>query len=123
MNQGFSHASPADWLLFWGSDDWAAAPTVLAEAAASIESALSNGIGPDLLVCRGRYADAASGSLARATVFQPAGVLDVAAYRRALFLGSTPPTRPPCLAPVPVSVWPVMPPVFASPQTSTTSCS
>jgi len=91
MNQGFSHASPADWLLFWGSDDWAAAPTVLAEAAASIESALSNGIGPDLLVCRGRYADAASGSLARATVFQPAGVLDVAAYRRALFLGSTPP--------------------------------
>jgi glycosyltransferase involved in cell wall biosynthesis len=91
MNQGFSYAGPADWLLFWGSDDWAAAPTVLAEVAAALETALTNGMAPDLLVCRGRYADAASEALARATVFQPAGVLDAAAYRRALLLGSTPP--------------------------------
>lgn len=91
MNQGFSRAGPTDWLLFWGSDDWAAAPTVLAEVAAALETAVSNCKAPDLLVCRGRYADAASGSLARAAVFQSAGVLDAAAYRRALLLGSTPP--------------------------------
>lgn len=91
MNQGFSFAGPADWLLFWGSDDWAATPTLLAEVAAVLETAESNGMAPDLLVCRGRYADAASGSLARTTVFQPAGVLDATAYRRALLLGSTPP--------------------------------
>jgi len=91
MNQGFSCAGPADWLLFWGSDDWAATPTVLAEVVSVLETAECNDIAPDLLVCRGRYADAASGSPARATAFQPAGVLDAAAYRRALLLGSTPP--------------------------------
>lgn len=91
MNQGFSFAGPADWLLFWGSDDWAATPTVLAEVAAVLETAESSSFAPDLLVCRGRYVDAASGSLARATMFQPAGVLDFAGYRRALLLGSTPP--------------------------------
>ena len=91
MNQGFSFAGPTDWLLFWGSDDWAAAPTVLAEVATALETALLNGTAPDLLVCRGRYADALSGSLARDTVFQPAGFLDSTAYRRALLLGSTPP--------------------------------
>ena len=91
MNQGFADAGPDDWLLFWGSDDWAAFPTVLAEVAATLESGFACGVAPDLLVCRGRYAHAASGSLSRATVFQPAGVLDASAYRRALLLGSTPP--------------------------------
>jgi len=91
MNQGFSFVGSADWLLFWGSDDWAVTSAVLAEVAAVLETAESNGMPPDLLVCRGRYADATSGSLARATVFQSAGVLDAAAYRRALLLGSTPP--------------------------------
>lgn len=91
MNQGFSHAGSADWLLFWGSDDWASGPTVLAEVASALETVFADGVAPDLLVCRGRYADASSGSLARVTVFQPAGVLDASTYRRALLLGSTPP--------------------------------
>lgn len=91
MNQGFACAGPADWLLFWGSDDWAAAPTVLAEVAATLATAAAQGMAPDLLVCRGRYADAATGALARATAFQPAGLLGTATYRRALLLGSTPP--------------------------------
>ncbi|QNI83301.1 glycosyltransferase/ family 2 [Synechococcus sp. RS9907] len=91
MNQGFASAGPSDWLLFWGSDDWAAAPTVLDRVAVALEQAASQGTTPDLLVCRGRYADPASGGLARSTVFQPAGLLSSAAYRRALLLGSTPP--------------------------------
>lgn len=91
MNQGFAQAGPCDWLLFWGSDDWAADPTVLDQVAAALEAAAPNGVSPDLLVCRGRYADAASGYLARATAFQSAGVLDAAAYRRALMFGFTPP--------------------------------
>lgn len=99
MNQGFAYAGPGDWLLFWGSDDWAAAPTVLAEVAAAFETALTNGMASDLLVCRGRYADATSGSLARATVFKPAGVLDAAAYRRALLFGSTPPHQATLIGP------------------------
>jgi len=91
MNQGFALAGPADWLLFWGSDDWAAAPTVLAQVAAALELAASQATTPDLLVCRGRYFDVDSGALARTTVFQPAGLLNSAAFRRALLLGCTPP--------------------------------
>jgi len=91
MNHGFAEASLDDWLLFWGSDDWAAGPEVLTQVIASLERAASQGTTPDLLVCRARYVDAASGALARATVFQPAGVLNTALFRRALWLGSTPP--------------------------------
>ena len=88
MNQGFDLAAPEDWLLFWGSDDWAAAPHVLVAAISAIEAADSL---PDLLVCQGRYADASTEALGRPTRFQPPGVLHTAAYRRALLLGSTPP--------------------------------
>ena len=88
MNQGFAHASPLDWVLFWGSDDWAAGANVFADVALSIESAFSR---PDLFVCRGRYSDASSGVLTRSTVFHSVGVLSSNAYRRTLLLGSTPP--------------------------------
>lgn len=92
MNQGFAAAadpsSPADWVLFWGSDDWAASPTVLAQAMAVLTS---TNTWPDLLVCRGRYAEASTAVLGRATVFRSASLLNSAAYRRALLLGSTPP--------------------------------
>ena len=88
MNQGFIHASSSDWLLFWGSDDWAAGPNVLRDAIAAIETSVSI---PDLLVCRGRYIESGSGAFARPTVFQPAGLLSVDDYRSALFFGSTPP--------------------------------
>ncbi|WP_253909828.1 glycosyltransferase [Synechococcus sp. WH 8016] len=91
MNQGFAEASPGDWLLFWGSDDWAAAPTVLARVAASLQQAAAQGVTADLLVCRGRYVDAASDSLTRPTAFKSAGWLNASGYRRALLLGATPP--------------------------------
>ena len=91
MNLGFELAGPADWLLFWGSDDWAASSTVLDRVVAVLEQAAAHGATSDLLVCRGRYADAVSAELARPTVFQPAGRLNATAYRRALFWGSTPP--------------------------------
>jgi glycosyltransferase involved in cell wall biosynthesis len=94
MNQGFAaadaSAEPPDWLLFWGSDDWAASPTVFAEAMAALEQQAGQETdAPDLLVCSGRYSQA--GSLSRPTVFHPAALLDAEAYRRALWLGSTPP--------------------------------
>lgn len=91
MNQGFAEAAPLDWLLFWGSDDWAAGPAVLAQVQTCLARAASQGILPDLLVCRGRYVDAASGALSRLTSFQVAGLVRTAAYRRALWFGSTPP--------------------------------
>jgi hypothetical protein len=101
MNEGFAAAAPADWLLFWGSDDWAATPTVLAEAMAALEPAAAGQLDafplvwPDLLVCRGRYAVPTSAELGRSTAFRPLTapptLLAGDAYRRALLLGSTPP--------------------------------
>jgi len=96
MNQGFLYAANdllADcWLLFWGSDDWAASPFVFQEVIALLNLFAGSGeIPPDLLVCRGRYSDAANGALGRPAAFHPPGLLVSAAYRRALLLGSTPP--------------------------------
>ena len=94
MNQGFTQAAPNDWVLFWGSDDCAATPTVLDHIVVALERVSSQVSGPnipDLLVCSGRYTDSANGDLTRSTVFQPAGRLNAASYRRALLLGSTPP--------------------------------
>ena len=91
MNQGFAAAKSHEWVLFWGSDDWAATPAVLAKVFFSLKMSSSRGLLPDLIVCRGRYVDQASASLKRPTVFRSTGCLTSAAYRRALFLGSTPP--------------------------------
>lgn len=91
MNQGFAEATPHDWVLFWGSDDWAAGPSVLTDMFSSLKRYLSQGTTPDLIVCKGRYAASSSGELARATEFQPPGVLGTDGYRRALWLGSSPP--------------------------------
>lgn len=86
MNQGFAAATPDDWLLFWGSDDWAPAPDVLERAAAALNPEL------DLLVCRGRYGRTEQPG--RATAFRWRG-----SYRRSLFLGSTPPHQATLIGP------------------------
>jgi len=88
MNQGFSMAQDGDWLLFWGSDDWAASPDVLASAISALEAAAHL---PDLLICRGRYVGAASGKPGRPATFKPTALLSAAAYRRALLCGYSPP--------------------------------
>lgn len=103
MNQGFAAAEGrASWLLFWGSDDWAGSPTVLAEAMAPLEQAAGEASWPDLLICRGRYADA-QGRLGRATVFEAGsrenGKRPGHRYRRALWRGSTPPHQATLIGP------------------------
>ena len=80
-----------DYLLFWGSDDWAASSFVLSELALEIERCHSMKCKPDLVVCRGRYVNAITDAISRPAVFHSAGLLNVSAYRRALFYGSTPP--------------------------------
>ena len=88
MNQGFAQASPIDWVLFLGSDDWLAGPHMLRDAINSIEITSTL---PDLLVCRGRYVDASSGMLTRHTAFHSSALLNAASFRRLLLHGSTPP--------------------------------
>jgi glycosyltransferase involved in cell wall biosynthesis len=89
MNQGFRLADAGDWLLFWGSDDWAASSGVLAEVLAQLTQARQAGCEPDLLVCRGRYyrlRGAEPPLPGRSTAFRWCHN-----YRTSLWLGSTPP--------------------------------
>ena len=96
MNQGFALAGPEDWLLFWGSDDWAAAPNALEAVISAIDAANCR---PDLLICQGRYFNTATATLGRTSRFQPAGLLNSASYRRALLLGSSPPHQATLIGP------------------------
>ncbi len=95
MNQGFAAAAPADWLLFWGSDDWAAAPEALERAAA----ALSDDTGCDLLVCRGRYLRLAPDGRGEPRPGRPTAFRCLGTYRRSLLLGSTPPHQASLIGP------------------------
>lgn len=91
MNQGFSIASGMDYLLFWGSDDWAASPSVLSELALEIVGRNFVERTPDLVVCRGRYVRAQTDTISRPSIFHAAGLLNACAFRKALFYGATPP--------------------------------
>lgn len=99
MNQGFAHAALNDWVLFWGSDDRAAGPEVLAQLTNSLQLAISADTPPHFLICRGRYFDVVSGAFARPTFFKVAGLLCSSSYRRALWLGSTPPHQATLIGP------------------------
>ncbi len=97
MNQGFRAVPTDHWLLFWGSDDWAAGATVLEEAIAAIQPVARGGHPPDLLICSGRYAEPGPDGalrLGRRTAFcgRPT-------YRLGLFLGSTPPHQATLIGP------------------------
>ncbi|WP_413295496.1 glycosyltransferase [Synechococcus sp. MIT S9452] len=92
MNQGFEEARPEEWILFWGSDDWAASSTVLQRLAEAIP-AQSQARSTDLVIAKGRYANA-QGQLSRRTAFSAKRCcvnLNAASFRRKLFLGQTPP--------------------------------
>ena len=85
---------------FWGSDDWAAGPTVLARLVAALENSIALNQIPDLLVCRGRYADSMTGSWDVLACF--AGLDDgLCRYRRALFLALRRPHQPTLIVLVP----------------------
>lgn len=97
MNQGFELAEPNEWLLFWGSDDWAAGDTVLAEARCCLEAAGERGSGPDLLVATGRYYHLDPEAEPRPG--RRSALRWRHSYRRSLLLGSTPPHQATLIGP------------------------
>ena len=92
MNHGFKFADQRsfDWLLFWGSDDWASDPHVFSSVFSFLESTHCHHNTPDLIVCRGRYFHGDTGVPGRYSVFNNQLSLSNA-FRRALFFGATPP--------------------------------
>ncbi|MFM9102591.1 MAG: glycosyltransferase [Cyanobium sp.] len=97
MNQGFAAASPDDWLLFWGSDDWAASPTVLAEVLALLERARQQDAEPDLLIGSGRYVGLEGAAASRPGRRSAMGWWH--SYRVSMLLGSTPPHQATLIGP------------------------
>jgi glycosyltransferase involved in cell wall biosynthesis len=97
MNQGFRLADPHDWLLFWGSDDWAADAEVLARLQAELRASRAAGRDPDLLVCRGRYFQLSADGPPRPG--RPTGFGGWGSYRLRLLLGSTPPHQATLIGP------------------------
>ena len=92
MNQGFQEAKPEEWVLFWGSDDWATDSTILQKLIEAIPHQ-SEDISTDLVIAKGRYANN-KGQLTRRTTFtsKTASIyLTGKSYRRKIFFGETPP--------------------------------
>ena len=89
-NHGFAYSSPADFIFFWGSDDWASGPNMLSDIVSKLDESSQTSL-PDLLICTGRYSNQFSGLMSRPSYFQPFGLLNQRRYRNSLRFGSTPP--------------------------------
>lgn len=88
MNQGFFFAEMYEWILFWGSDDWASSNNIFERITFIIKN--SDPL-PDLIVCKGCYVKPSTATLVRSSRFLEAGILDTDSFRSTLFWGCTPP--------------------------------
>jgi glycosyltransferase involved in cell wall biosynthesis len=93
MNEGLLSIPTChdQWILFWGSDDRASDPFMLASIVEKINTSSHVNNRPDLVVCSGVYyrfsVDSNEESfLTRRTTFK-----FISTYRRSMFLGLTPP--------------------------------
>ena len=91
MNDGIRLSCDGEWVLFWGSDDYAASSDVLSGLVSALEVFVAYGSKPDMVVCRGRYLNANNGNLTRWSFFRHECSLNVNSFRSCLFFGSTPP--------------------------------
>ena len=102
MNHGFNSADQNDWILFWGSDDWAPQVSVFHEVISAIATSSQADFVPDLVVCRGSYFNS-RGNLVRSTAFNfcrdTSRNISSRLFRRALFLGMTPPHQATLIGP------------------------
>ena len=91
MNQGLNKIEDDEWVLFWGSDDWASSPTSLEYLVKRINN-LSKKY--DLIVCRGKYIKENTNKIVRQSIFfnnKKSIILNAKKYRNKLFLGYIPP--------------------------------
>lgn len=92
MNLGFRLAKPNEWILFWGSDDRAASPTVMEKASHELTKMLEKGFQPDLYVCAGRYfSSEEAGKPDKTTHTRQSRFQWHGSLRKSLLWGSTPP--------------------------------
>ena len=89
MNDGFIVARPDEWILFWGSDDWAANSTVFEDLSYLLNSHTSLSPLPDIVVCQARYVDSDSGLMLRSSIFSRVGLFNSSTFRRKLLFGAS----------------------------------
>jgi len=102
MNQGLSCAKKKDWILFWGSDDWAFSRDTFAEIIKLIKSfeKQNNLNTPDLIIGRGIYVAANNGRIKRFSRFsERRNYLNNFNYSKALFFGNSPPHQATIIGP------------------------
>lgn len=88
MNLAFDYVKKDDWLLFWGSDDWAYSDYVIEKITSQISENTKKKISPDLIVYAGEYINCASGNVNRKTLFtNKYEIFNSNQFRKRLFWG------------------------------------
>lgn len=94
MNQGIDYLNNSEWVLFWGSDDWAANEDVFKNMVSLIDNESENQFRnlPDLFIFNGFYIKRSSERLSRIARFESSKIcLGQKEYKKDLFFGSIPP--------------------------------
>ena len=91
MNQGINYVEKNEWVVFWGSDDWAFDNNSLKNIIYQIHRLEK--FKPYLIVAKGRYVDLRNNKLKRRSEYIDLQnkVLSIAKFRYQMFLGNTPP--------------------------------
>ena len=55
MNEAFSFVKDNEWLIFWGSDDWASSKDIVKVIIEEIDKSIKKNIYPDLLIFSANY--------------------------------------------------------------------
>ena len=85
MNQGFLNAKNEEWVIFWGSDDYAKDKNVFEKLVKNIEVLNKKNLKYDLFICSGKYIDNKSLKILRNCDFNL-----IHSFRFSLFLGLVP---------------------------------
>ena len=85
MNYGFQKVKQDEWLLFWGSDDWAENQNILKDLNKTINDLSIKDEIPDLLISQATYINNIKREI-RKTKFKK-----ILNYKLSLFLGESPP--------------------------------
>ena len=92
MNIGFKEAKDNEWILFWGSDDWAASKHILQDIFLTLIDLNSINNLPSLLFLQGNYISNKNFKKTRKTLINlPQKLIWCKELRRNLFFGKIPP--------------------------------
>ena len=104
MNQGLKNAKKGEWILFWGSDDWAYNKNVFSKLVKKINQ--YEELDPYLIIAKARYYDFKKSQMKRKSIFlrKNLNVINSKTFRKYLFLGCSPPHQGTIFSPKAVEI-------------------